>query len=201
MSGFPGRHKRKLFVFLAAIAVASVVLYFAIPSEPPALNADGFVVSTIPTMGNSPNATLRQRFFMALWKSSQNWQRSRGTLAKNYTFGPTPTTTRCSVQGLLNQCMEVSGTRYLIKQDLVVATVQFGNTNSLRGDLWIGAFEQALETGKPEWWDMHQKKFISENFVLLRYPANRTVVVLRKEDVAEFERKNGAPPVVESHGN
>jgi hypothetical protein len=189
-----------LIVLAAALVIAAVALYLAIPSEPPPLKADGFVASQIPTMGTPLNAGLVQRFFTAMWKFSQDWGRKRGMLAKNITFGPIAPT-RCSMQGLLNQCMEASGTTYLIKQDVVAATVQFGHTNSLRGDMWIAAFEQSLETGNPEWWDMHQKKFVRENLVLLRYPANRTVVVLRKEDVEEFERKNGRPPDATVRGN
>ena len=44
---------------------------------------------------------------------------------------------------LLNQCMGLSGTRYLIAKD-VQGTISFGTTNAMAGAQWTAMVEEAL---------------------------------------------------------
>jgi hypothetical protein len=105
----------------------------------------------------------------------------------NYTFpasGPTP----CSIHGLLNQCMEVSGWHYLIDKDVAAGSVNFGRTNVMNGQEWVAAFENALQFGEPEWWNFSgDKKLRKENLILLRYPREKNVLVLPQDKAAQYK--------------
>lgn len=96
----------------------------------------------------------------------------------------------CSIRGFLNQSMQVSGTRYLMPPDVAVGSVQFGTTNALNGRLWIAAFEAALETNKPSILDPQTRGMRQQNLVLIRYPKQKTVLVLTASGAAEFRRTN-----------
>jgi RNA polymerase sigma factor (sigma-70 family) len=94
---------------------------------------------------------------------------------------------RCSISGLLNQCMQLSGWRYLIDKDVAAGSVKFGNPTVLNGEEWLTAFENALQTGTPEWWDAKKKGFRRENLVLIRYPEQKTVLVLPNDKAAQYQ--------------
>jgi RNA polymerase sigma factor (sigma-70 family) len=106
----------------------------------------------------------------------------------NYTF-PASAAERCSISGLLNQCMEVSGWQYLIDKDVSAGSVQFGCPKVLNGQEWVAAFENALQTETPEWWtrDGGKGHFRHENLVLIRYPKEKVVLVVPKEKAARYE--------------
>ncbi|HEY1718609.1 MAG TPA: sigma-70 family RNA polymerase sigma factor [Verrucomicrobiae bacterium] len=93
----------------------------------------------------------------------------------------------CSISGLLNQCMEISGWRYLIDKDVSAGTVKFGSQKEMTGEEWVAAFENALQTGKPEWWDGKTKRMHRENLVLIRFPEQKTVLVLPKDKSAKYQ--------------
>lgn len=103
----------------------------------------------------------------------------------NYTLPAGPVAS-CNIHGLLNQCMEVSGWRYLIDKDVAAGSVKFGPDKVMNGAEWVAAFENALQTDKPEWWDQTRKKMRSENLVLIRYPKQKTVLVVNKEKAAKY---------------
>ena len=103
----------------------------------------------------------------------------------NYSFPASPTQ-RCSIHGLLNQCMEVSGWRYLIDKDVATGSVNFGSPNVLNGAEWVAAFEQALQTGAPEWLDRQSHRIHQGNLVLLRYPDDKTVLVLPADKAINY---------------
>jgi RNA polymerase sigma factor (sigma-70 family) len=96
---------------------------------------------------------------------------------------------RCSISGLLNQCMETEGFKYVIDIDVSAGSVVFGSTNTLNGSQWVAAFEKALQTGKPEWWDFSRGKGFrrKENLVLLKFPRQKIVLVLPKDKAGRFE--------------
>jgi RNA polymerase sigma factor (sigma-70 family) len=94
---------------------------------------------------------------------------------------------RCSISGLLNQCMEVSGWRYLIDKEVAAGGVKFGNSKVLNGEEWLTAFENALQTNTPEWWDAKLKRQRQENLVLIRYPKLKTVLVLPKDKATKYQ--------------
>jgi hypothetical protein len=61
-----------------------------------------------------------------------------------YSFPPSADR-RCSVQGLLNQCSQVTGTRYLIAREARGDSIYFGHAKTLNGTQWVAAFERALQ--------------------------------------------------------
>ncbi len=104
----------------------------------------------------------------------------------NYSFPISPVQ-RCSINGLLNQCMEVSGWHYLMDKEVAAGKVNFGCSEVLNGEEWVAAFENALQTNTPEWWDSKKKGFRKENLVLIRYPEQKTVLVLPKGKAAKYQ--------------
>jgi len=175
-------------VCAGVVAVAGIFLLmkFTTPAPLP-FDARGLVATTPPTIASlPPNASLKDRIsHILIFKVMTKLQR-----ANKYLFFPTPTTNRCSVQGLLNECAGVTGERYLMPSSVAAGSVRFGNTNTLNGPQWVAAFEKALQTGTPEWWDAEQKKMRDENLVLIRFPEQKTVLVLPQEKAAEFQRTN-----------
>jgi len=89
--------------------------------------------------------------------------------ALDTTFSASPVQ-RCSLAGLLDQCMGMTGWTYLIDKDAAAGTVMFGNDKELNGVEWIAAFEGALQTNTPEWWDAKTKKMHRENLVFDSLP-------------------------------
>jgi hypothetical protein len=87
--------------------------------------------------------------------------------------------------------MEVDGTRYLMPIGVAAGIVQFGNTNVLDGPHWVAAFEKALQSDGVQCWDPQTKRTGPEHLVLLRFPAQKVVVVLPAKAAAEFQRTNG----------
>ena len=103
----------------------------------------------------------------------------------NYSFPATPVQ-GCSVSGLLNECMEVSGWRYLIDTEVSAGSIEFGCPRSYNGQEWVTAFENALQTNRPEWWAARQKRFRKENLVLIRFPKDKVVLVLPADKAAKY---------------
>ncbi|HZV36448.1 MAG TPA: hypothetical protein VFB72_17865 [Verrucomicrobiae bacterium] len=87
--------------------------------------------------------------------------------------------------------MDVSGTRYLMPAQIAAGIVQFGHSNALDGPQMIAAVESALQKSDTGWWDAKAKKWRAEPLQLLRFPAQKTVVLLPKSEVADFLRTNG----------
>jgi RNA polymerase sigma factor (sigma-70 family) len=102
-----------------------------------------------------------------------------------FTFPVSPKR-RCSVSGLLDECMEVTGWRYLIDKDVSAGSVFFGATHVMHGSEWVAAFERVLETGHPEWWDSKTKRMRQEDLILIRYPRLKTVLVLPRDKAASY---------------
>jgi len=182
---------RRWVVGLVCFGVLVAGVMFLMPNTrapaPLPFDAGGLVATTPPTTFSlPPNPTLKDRFrhtvFTLMMKMSSS--------TNKYMFGATSVTNRCLIQGMLNQCTEVSGVRYLMPPFVAAGSVRFGNTNTLNGPQWAAAFEKALQTGTPEWWDAEQKKMRDENLVLIRFPEQRTVLALPQEKAAEFQRTN-----------
>lgn len=85
--------------------------------------------------------------------------------AARYSF-PATTNTLHGVHGLLTQGMEVTGTKYLIAQE--VATVELRHTNVLNGAQWVAAVEAALQTNQPQCHHPASNRFWGENLLLIR---------------------------------
>jgi hypothetical protein len=178
---------RRWFLGPAIFAIAVATAFLIRPSRnSPHLHDSRFVVTTRPTLGLPPGATLTQRAFTWWYENRHRFQKPR-PLA--YSFSASQTT-RCSIHGLLNQCMEITGTRYVIAKDVAAGTIEFGHTNTLNGTQWVAAFTEALQNSQPEWWDPQAKRFHKENLALITNDA-RTVLVLPKAMAQEF-RARGA---------
>ena len=94
---------------------------------------------------------------------------------------------RCSISGSLNECMELSGWRYLIDKEVAAGSVKFGSFKVLNGEEWLATFENSLQTNKPEWWDAELKRQRQENLVLIRYPKQKIVLVLPRDKAVKYQ--------------
>jgi len=150
------------------------------PRQLPFLTDPRFIVTSKRKISVPANAPFKDR---AMWWWIGLQQKWRKPQPLNWSFGATPTTL-CSLQ-LLSQCTEVTGVRYVIARDVAAGGVVFGHTNVLNGAQFVAAFTEALQTGKPGWWDQKTGKYRKENLVLLTNDP-RTVLVLPQEMVAEF---------------
>jgi len=99
-----------------------------------------YVATAYPTIEVPRHATLKQRVVLSYFDLKMRLGKKNRVA---YRFPPTPVQP-CSVFGLLDQCMEVTGTHYLIAREAVTSSVNFGHTNTLTGTQWVAAFEQAL---------------------------------------------------------
>jgi hypothetical protein len=142
----------RLWVLAAALGLAVFYGWVLWPSDadisPYDLSReDGksrFYVTTYPKMTSPQKQSLPQRL---LWSLVEYQRRHRQRNPTAYTF-PASKVQSCSIQGLLNQCMEVTGTQYSIAVE-VCGSVEFGHTNSLNGAQWVAAFEHAIEVSDP----------------------------------------------------
>jgi hypothetical protein len=149
-------------------------------------SADGrprFYTTTYSKMQIPPNLPLRQRLF---WTWMQYKQRFGKRNPAVYSFPASPVRL-CSIHGLLNQCMEVSGTRYLIAVE-VSGAVEFGSTNTLTGSQWVAAFEHAIETSGPVFCYDYAKKQNFEDTLLLIREEPGVVKIVPRTRLAEYQK-------------
>ena len=169
-------------VSLLGLLGGIVLLMWGRGQKSPFAQDPRFVVTTLPQINVPAGAGLLERGLIG-WLQIQ--QRVLGRHPGTYSFPASPTVS-CSIQGLLNQCTEVNGVRYVIPRNVAAGSVQFGHTNVLTGPQWVQAFTEALQHGQPQWWDSQAKRSVSENLVLVTNDA-RTVMVLPKSMVREFK--------------
>ena len=184
--------KQYVVAFLLLFVVLSGALFFmARPRVIPPLPFDPkvFISTTPPTPIIMPpqNASMLRRIGFFLFNITVKLQ---GRTASSWSFPGGPKT-GCSIQGLLNQCAEVTDARYLMPLGVAAGVVQFGNTNTLTGPQWVAAFEKELQTGDVQYWDAQTKRMRREHLVLLRFPEEKTTVVLPESGAADFQRTNG----------
>lgn len=176
---------------IGGIALLAVAFMLALGSGRGALPRDfhreDYVITTVPTWGPPTNASLKDKLVIALFQFRQRYQRP-----KPATFSFPPFVGRCSIHGLLNQCMQVTGVRYVIEKNVAAGSVHVGQTNTLNGSQWVAAFEDALQNSPAEWWEPDAKQMRRENLVLVKFNA-KTTLVLPKDKAAAFQSAN--PPV------
>jgi hypothetical protein len=194
------RASRILFRFTVvagALMLVLLVVLFLIPdaetkpSPPLPFGTNGLVATTTYEIFPShlpPHPSLKDRLVFAYVKLWLRYDPSRPN-PTNWSFAASPVAL-CSIQGLLNQCNQASGVRYLMPIGVAVGGVQFGNSNALSGARWIASFEAALQSNTPDLWDAQTKRTHGENLVLIRYPEQRTVLVLPASEAIEFRRTN-----------
>jgi hypothetical protein len=172
-----------LFTALIAAAFLMIILPRSAKNLPFS-NDPRFFATAPPTIVHPPNATLAQWIFNSWFDFNQRFRKPNPSA---YTFSAHGTNI-CSISGLLNQCMEVTGIRYVIAKDVASGSVQFGSPTPLNGTQWVLAFTDALQNGKPQWWDSQTKSFRTENLLLITNDA-KTVLVLPKAMVQEFQKR------------
>jgi hypothetical protein len=181
-----GRIGAWLFVAACLGLLGSLVFLMSRPVQTSSFDQDPrFVVTAVHEISVSPNAGLLERGFVGWF---QFRQKMLGRRPGTYSFPVSPTT-GCSIHGLLMQCTDISGVRYVIPKDVAAGRVQFGTTNVLTGPQWVQAFTEALQHGQPGWWDSKAKTSISENLVLVTNDI-RTVLVLPRSWVREFQSRS-----------
>jgi hypothetical protein len=121
-----------------------------------------------------PTSAARSPFWRQLLAGWFESYSRRHPSPANWTF-PATTPAQCSIQGLLDQCMQVSGTHYYMPFGVAGGHVIFGHPTSLPGAQWVLSFEGALQTNSPEWWDGVGLR--RENLVLVRQSATKVYVV------------------------
>jgi hypothetical protein len=182
----------RLWFVGTVLAVAALSLWLGWPStsagiDPYVLScADGksrFWATAYTRMQQPANLSLHQR---VSWTWTQYKRRHAKPNPAAYTFPATPVRL-CSIGGLLNQCMEVNGTQYLIAVEIGSA-VEFGNTNALSGAQWVAAFEQAIETSNPViCYDYTRKRNFQDTLLLIREKPGVVKVVPRTK-LAEYRK-------------
>ncbi len=179
--------------FIASVmAVAAVVLWLSCPGDPGAdvvslSRADGkprFWESSYSKAQMPPHLTLYQRLY---WSWDDYRRRNGKGNRRTYAF-PASQRTLCSMSGLLNQCMEVTGTHYLTAVEACGCAVEFGHTNSLTGAQWGAAFEQAIATNGPVLcYDNVKKEGFSDTLLLIREKPGVVKIVPRSK-LAEYRK-------------
>lgn len=185
----PGPSRKRLAVrpwfLLLVLGAAALIAWWAWPSA----SSSGISVIDLSRADGKP------RFFATSYAQSDrsnlpfgrrllwawmDFKRRHMPNPKAYTFPPGPVQL-CSIQGLLNQCMETSGTKYLIAVEVLGGTVNFGHTNKLNGIQWVSAFEQAL-TNQPIWfYDYTNKQGFNDTLLLIRERPDLVKVVPRSK--------------------
>ena len=148
--------------------------------------ADGkprFYATTYSKMEMPRRLPLPQRLLWT-WTEFQRRHRKRNPAA--YTFRASPIGL-CSIHGLLNQCMEITGTQYLIAVE-VAGAVAFGNTNSLNGSQWVAAFEHAIRASGPViCYDFAKKRNFQDALLVIHERAGVVKIVPRTK-LAEYQK-------------
>jgi hypothetical protein len=190
-SGSKKRAAVRPWFVAAVLCLAALVAWLAWPSDPERnpydlSRADGksrFYATTYPRTQRPANLTLLQRL---TWEWVQYRQRHGKRNPAAYSFPGRPVQL-CGIQGLLNQCMEVSGTQYLIAVE-IAGSVEFGSTNALNGSQWVAAFEHAIETSeRVVCYDYAKKRNFQDTLLLIRERPGLVKVVPRSK-LAEYQK-------------
>jgi len=163
------------------IALFCALFFLLNETEPPFATDPELVRTTLPTLGTPPNAGIGTKILNGWFE----YQRRKRPNPLNWSF-PIANTNRCSVHGLLNQCMEVTGTQYFIEKKVAAGSVFFGSTNVQNGAQWVRSFETTLRASNVEWWDSTGAK--STPLVFLVYK-ERIKIVLTEPTAAQYQQR------------
>jgi hypothetical protein len=101
------------------------------------------------------------------WEWWQLKRRFSGPNPRAYTFAASRVQP-ISITGLLNQCMHVTGTKYLVAVE-IGGGIEFGNTNTLNGAQWVAAVEQAIGSSNlVVCYDYGTKRNFQDTLLLIR---------------------------------
>jgi hypothetical protein len=185
------RSRLRVWLVVVVLGFAGLVGWMFWPTEseedPYSLSrADGksrFWVTRSPQMQMPANLNLVQRSVWA-WKQFLQTHRTRNRTF--FTFAASPVQL-CSIHGLLNNCMEVTGTHYYVAVE-IAGGVQFGNSSVLNGAQWVAAFENSIETSGPViCYDFAGKANFQDTLVLIRERPG-VVKIIPKTKLADYRK-------------
>jgi len=130
---------------------------------PPGWDGKPNLVETAFTKHDAPpNLSFAQR----LHHSYDEFRRRHGGKNRStYTF-LARTNALHTVRGLLTQCMEITGTSYLIAPEAYL--IEFGHPNPLVGTQWVAAVEGVLQTDQAQCIHPASNHFWREKLLLIR---------------------------------
>ena len=108
-------------------------------------NRPAFIATAKPTIDLGPlsNLTLRKKIYGNYLELKYRIAPPKPNPA-GHSFPPRADR-RCKIHGFLNQCSQVTGTRYLIAREARGDSIDFGHAKTLNGTQWVAAFEEALQ--------------------------------------------------------
>ena len=148
------KKKLRLLSVGAGLAVALGVIWFATRTNEPRVfsmatlpddNRPAFIATAKPTIDVGPltNLTLRKKIYGIYLKLKYRIAPSKPNPAGR-SFPPRADR-RSKIHGFLNQCSQMTGTRYLIAREARDDSIDFGHAKTLNGTQWVAAFEEALQ--------------------------------------------------------
>ena len=138
----------------AGLVVALGVLWFVTRTDEPRVfsittlpddNRPAFIATAKPTVDVGPlsNLTLRKKLYGIYLKLKYRIAPPKPNAA-GYNFSPHGDRS-CKIHGFLNQCSQMTGTRYLLAREARADSIDFGHATTLNGTQWVAAFERALQ--------------------------------------------------------
>ncbi len=191
----PKKPRRFRLWLIALVAIfGSIIVYLCWPDgsdiDPISRSReDGksrFWVTSSGILNLPRNTPLRLR----LWLKWMDFQRRyRKPNPASFTFpGSIYGPTACSLSGMLNQSMTVTGTRYFIAVEACGATIRFGPTNTLGGAQWVADLEHTIETSDPViCYDYAAKTNFQDTLLLIRERPG-IVKVIPRTKLADYQK-------------
>jgi hypothetical protein len=189
--------KKRLAVrpwFVAAVLVVAAIIAWATwPSDegidPYELSrTDGrarFYATSYPKVQPAlgPGVTVPQRIAWEWWQLKRRFSKPNPSA---FSF-PASQVQPCSITGLLNQCMWVTGTKYLVAVE-IGSTVEFGNSNTLSGAQWVVAVEHAIGSSNlVVCYDYGTKRNFQDTLLVIRDRPG-VVKVIPRTKLADYQK-------------
>ncbi|MEW6302659.1 MAG: hypothetical protein AB1705_04260 [Verrucomicrobiota bacterium] len=188
-SGLRKRPAIRLWFLLVVLSLSAFIAWFVWPSDAGVSvtelsRADGKPRFKATSYGKADlsGQSLRQRLS---WYWRDYSQRAKPNPAA-YSFPARPVQ-RCLIDGLLSQCMEISGTKYLISVEILGGTIEFGYTNTLNGVQWVSSFEDAITNQVVLCYDYAAKRRFRDRLILVHEEMSLVKVVPRSK-LSEYEK-------------
>jgi hypothetical protein len=130
-----------------------------------------------------PNPSWFQRF-QVVWINFHKKHGKKNPAAWSFAASPRQP---CSIQGMLNECMEVTGRRYLVAVEIAGA-VEFGHTNVMSGAQFVTAVERAIEESKDVvCHDYRARRNFQDSLLLIRERPGLVKIVPRSK-LADYQK-------------
>lgn len=120
------------------------------------------------------------------WRFAFYWT-TRAPAPQFSTFSPQTNGIGCSVHGMLMQCTDVTGIRFIIEREVAAGTIPLRHDKPLNGYQWSQKLTDEVRTNS-SWWDPAKRDFRKEKVSLLTKDG-MNVVVVSPELAREFRAK------------